>query len=85
METMRRLSMERSALGMSAVHAQTERFSEGVRLIFESWTALRLAVDADWSDDGLSQDNPGGFVDVFVVSWHRGAFVALPPPPSLFI
>ncbi|KAI9227820.1 MAG: Pre-rRNA-processing protein TSR2-domain-containing protein [Piptocephalis tieghemiana] len=50
-------------------HPNQVLFTEGVRLILKSWTALRLAVEMDWSDDGLSEEKYEWLVDDVIVDY----------------
>jgi hypothetical protein len=51
---------------MSVVHPNKQAFVQGVHLIFSKWTALKLAVSMDWSDDGLSEEKREWFEQVIV-------------------
>lgn len=38
------------------MHPNQLAFAEAIKLIFDEWTALKLAVELDWSQDGLAQE-----------------------------
>ncbi|RKP28071.1 Pre-rRNA-processing protein TSR2-domain-containing protein [Syncephalis pseudoplumigaleata] len=49
-----------------AVHPNKAAFIEGVELSLASWTALRLAIDNDWGNDGLGEEKEAWMCDVLV-------------------
>ncbi|RKP15185.1 Pre-rRNA-processing protein TSR2-domain-containing protein [Piptocephalis cylindrospora] len=53
---------------MSA-HPNQVLFAEGVRLILGSWTALNLAVEMDWSEDGLAEEKFEWLADDVIVDY----------------
>ncbi|KAI8056029.1 Pre-rRNA-processing protein TSR2-domain-containing protein [Syncephalis plumigaleata] len=48
------------------VHPNKAAFIEGVALALESWTALSLAIDNDWSNDGLGEEKRPWMCDILV-------------------